>query len=309
MAHIWTGNTRAPWHDYKSRRIYHITLRKRQELMPFGRLEGDYRLKPGTWGSPYIKASHIGKIIKDCLREISSIHSSLRILQYALMPDHLHLILSVESNLDEILGRKLAAFKVTVNKRADLKNVFDRGFNDQILTTTRKLDTIFTYLRENPYRLAIRFAHPEFFRRINHIEIDGKRYSTYGNFQLFTNPFKEQVVIHRADTIGKRESDHDKWIHNAANGGVLVSPFISKAEKKVREEAEALGAKIIFITHEAFPDRFKPAQHDFELCAEGRLLIISLGHPTETGLTREICLQANALSQKIATGMESVQIG
>lgn len=79
--------------------------------MVFGRIVGEWQLKPGSNGAPYLQASPLGKIIKDCLREISTIHPALKIYQYALMPDHLHLILSVESPLDDILGRKLAAFK------------------------------------------------------------------------------------------------------------------------------------------------------------------------------------------------------
>ena len=141
MGRDWTGNSRAPWQDYCSRQIYHITLLKRADVPSFGSLAGDWRIAPGSPGSSYIKASPLGKAIKDCLREIAAIHPALRVLQYALMPDHLHILLSVESRLDEILGRKLAFFKVTVNNRTGLPRVFDKGFNDQILTATRDLNT------------------------------------------------------------------------------------------------------------------------------------------------------------------------
>lgn len=296
MGKIWTGNHRAPWHDYTKRQIYHITLRKRAGVMPFGSIAGDWRLPPGTIGRSYTKASPLGAIIKSCLKEISAIHPALRIYQYALMPDHLHLLLSAESSLDEILGRKIAIFKVMVNKRANLENVFEKGFNDQILTTTRNLDTIFNYLRDNPYRLAVRFANRDFFSRINQIWLSGRPYAAYGNIHLLANPFKEQVVIHRADSDAKKQSDREKWLHTSANGGVLVSPFISKAEKAIRTEAEAIGARTILITHEAFPERFKPAARDFALCAEGRLLIISLGLAAGTPLGREVCLTMNSLA-------------
>ena len=56
----------------------------------------------------------------------------------------------------------------------------------------------------------------------------------------------------------------------------------------------------ILITHEAFTDRFKPAAHDFELCAAGSLLIISLGLPAGTTLSRSHCLAMNALAEAIA---------
>ncbi|MDE6378319.1 MAG: hypothetical protein K2K72_06205, partial [Duncaniella sp.] len=220
---------------------------------------------------------------------------------YALMPDHLHLLLSVETRLDDILGRKLASFKVLVNQRSGIEQVFEKGFNDQILTTNRDLNVLFTYLRENPHRLAVRRANPDFFTRVNRLSIGDKTYAAYGNLHLLANPFQEQVVIHRADSPEKKERDRLIRIHCAANGGVLVSPFISKGEKDTRTEAESLGGNTILITHEAFGERFKPSAHDFDLCCQGRLLIVSLDLPAGTYLSRELCLAMNSLAQTISS--------
>lgn len=301
MARIWSCNYRAPWHDYCSPRIYHITLMKHPEVAPFGSTAGDWRVKPGLPGAAFIKASALGRTVKSCLKDFAHISPSIRILQYALMPDHLHLILYVEQRLDEILGRKLAAFKVFVNKSARIESVFAKGFNDQILTSGRNLDAIYTYLRENPYRLAVRRACPEFFTRINRTAIADTVCQAYGNIHLLANPFKEQVIIHRADTAEQRSAMRNVWLHCGANNGVIVSPFISPTEKDIRNEAEALGTKVILITHEAFGERFKPAARDFDLCTQGRLLIISLGLPLGTPLTRSLCLRMNALAQTIAS--------
>lgn len=305
MGKNWSGNNRTPWHDYTQRQIYHITLKKTPEAMPFGSLAGDWRLKPGTPGSSYIQASPLGKIVKDCLRQIQSIHPALRICQYALMPDHLHLILSVESTLDDILGRKLAAFKVMVNNRAAIESIFEKGFNDQILTTARNLNDIYTYLRENPHRLAVRRANPDFFRRQNSLTIGGIAYQAYGNIHLLGCPFKEQVIVHRADTPEQFQHHKDRWLHTAANGGVLVSPFISKREKEIRSESKTAGGRLILITHEAFGERFKPAAHDFDLCTAGLLLIISLGMPPGTPLSRPLCMQMNGVAATIAASFSS----
>lgn len=292
-------NYRAPWHDYKSRCSYHITLIKNPEMPLFGRLAGDFRLPVGSPGSPYIKASTLGQAVKAALREISSIHPALRVYQYALMPDHLHILLGVESALDEILGRKIAMFKIAVNNKTNCNGIFAPGFHDAILNPSREFSTVIKYLRSNPYRLAVRRAYPDYFQRVNRIELDGKPYQAYGNLHLLDNPFKEQVVIHRADSHDELARKTERWLYTAANGGVLVSPFISKAEKEVRTEAEAAGARIILITHEAFPERFKPSAHEFALCEQGRLLIISLGLPPKTELTRAHCLSMNSIAKSL----------
>ncbi len=84
------------------------------------------------------------------------------------------------------------------------ESVFTPDFDDRILYRSRSLDTIFRYIRENPYRLAARRDRPDFFRRVNRLEIAGGEWQGYGNFQLLENPFKEQVVAHRADTPERR---------------------------------------------------------------------------------------------------------
>lgn len=291
-------NYRAPWHDYKSRCIYHLTLAKSSEQPPFGTLAGDYRIPVGRPGSSYILSSPLGNAVKDALRSLPTLHPALKVFQYALMPDHLHLILFVEADLDEILGRKIGRFKDMVNKRAGASGVFAEGFNDQIITKDRSLDAIYSYLRSNPYRLAVRRAFPDFFQRRNNLLVGSVPCQAYGNIHLLDNPFKSRVIVHRADSPEKFEQTRQQWLHSAANGGVLVSPFISPREKDIRTQAEELAARLIVVTNEPFAERQKPSAHDFSLCTEGRLLIIAPQAPLD--FSRQTCLQLNTLAQSIS---------
>lgn len=275
-----------------------ITLKKSPHIEPFGTLAGDCMLKPGEKGTSYIMASRTGKAVKDSIRQFGYTEPNIRVLQYAIMPDHVHILLFVTEPTDEILGRIIARFKVSVNKTVGADQVFTKGFNDQILHSGRSLDVLYRYLRDNPRRLAIRRARPDYFRRVNGLQLAGRRVQTYGNLFLLRNPFKEQVVVHRADTEAERAAHRERWLHTAANGGVLVSPFISPAEKAVRVEAEEAGGKIILITHEPMPERYKPAEHDFALCEEGRMLIISTASGGE--LLRSTCLAMNSLAAEIS---------
>lgn len=197
-------------------------------------------------------------------------------------------------------GKNIARFKVLANKLAAVEQVFAEGFNDQILKVNRSLEILYGYLRDNPRRLAVRRAVPNYFRRIDNLTIGGMKVQAYGNLQLLDNPFKEQVIVHRADDARRREHNRQSWLYNAANGGVLVSPFISPAEKSIRREAESYGSRFILITSEVFGERYKPAGHDFELCESGRLLIIA-AQPRipEAIISRETCLTLNALAERI----------
>lgn len=293
------GNLRAKWHDYKGKGLYHITLLKSDSVPPFATLAGDCAIPVGQPGSCHVIASPLGKIIKEALRELPNMHPALKLYQYALMPDHLHVLLRVEYDMDEILGRKIGLFKDMVNKKAGTTGVFEAGFNDQILNSERNLDAVFRYLRANPYRLAVRKAMPEYFTRRNRMMVGGVECQIYGNAHLLDNPFKEQVIVHRADSDEEFAGNKERWLYNAANGGVLVSPFISKREREVRAEADTLGGRFILLTNEPMREREKPSGHDFDLCSEGRLLIIA---PIESmPFSRAACLKMNALAAAIAS--------
>lgn len=288
---------RAPWHDYTQRCIYMITLNKNPLMENFGILQGDYRIQTGQKGAAFISSTALGKAIKNTLRRFNSTEPNVRVLQYALMPDHLHILLFVEYPTEDTLGKIIARFKIEVNKAAGTTGVFAKGFNDQILKSSRSLAVLYRYLQENARRLAVRKARPEFFRRVNALEIGGKAFQAYGNFQLLDCPFKEQVIVHRADSSETKQKNREQWLYTAANGGVLVSPFISPAEKEIRKEAEEAGGRFILIISEPMGERYKPVGREFELCEAGRLLIVSANLPGD--LSRQTCITMNGLAQNI----------
>ncbi len=89
-----------------------------------------------------------------------------------------------------------------------------------------------------------------------------REYEAYGNPFLFRNPDKEAVKISRKDSEEAKQRKREEWLFSAEKGTILVSPFISPLEKAIRSEAESLGAKIILIVHEAFPEIYKPATQE-----------------------------------------------
>lgn len=270
---------RANWHDYRSPCRYLITLSKAADIPLYSQIAGDWRLPVGTRGSSYTRWSPTGRIIADMLYHIGNIHPALQTEQYIVMPDHVHLLLCVQSRLPEHLGFFIARFKNAINTAAGTDHIFEDGFNDQIVTNKRDLNAIFNYIRSNPYRLAIRRAYPDFFTRCNNLIIGDTSCQLYGNIHLLDNPFKDQVIVHRADNEQSFNANKDRWLHTAANGGVLVSPFISQREKSIRKEAESSGGKFILITNRPLAEREKPSGKDFELCVQGRLLIIAPSTP------------------------------
>ena len=279
-----------------------VTLSKRRDVPAFGRIEGNSHLPFGAPGACRIELSPLGRIVRNCIFDISLLEPSMKLLQYAMMPDHVHVLVFVQQPVAKPLGHTIARLKIKINAQNGGNAVFEEGFNARFPHPGRSLEVLYRYLRDNPRRLAVRREHPDFFRRISGIAVAGHVCRAYGNLQLLDNPFKEQVVVHRADSASELERKRTQWLHAAANGGVLVSPFISPAEKAVRREAEVAGARIILITNEPMHERFKPTGADFDRCEQGRLLIVSMPGGDAKTVTREECLAMNSIAAHIAAG-------
>lgn len=106
------------------------------------------------------------------------------------------------------------------------------------------------------------------------------------------------MIVHGKDSPEICRHNHEQWLYTAANRGILVSPFISSAEKTVRDEAEECGARFIQIINEPMNNRYKPSGRDFDLCESGRMLIISANLPGS--LSRQTCLAMNRVAEAIA---------
>lgn len=301
---------RAHHHDYYAPYIYHITIMKAAMVPAFGQIAGDCRIAPGAAGCAYIEPSALGRIIITEIKAMPRYHPIVQLYQYIVMPDHVHILLRITERSPKALGYYIGNF--TGGVRRAWRNstgldypIFEKGYNDRIIGPKRSLDTVFRYIRTNPHRLAVRKFYPDFFRKVYNVTIGGTKCQTYGNQFLMRNPFKEQVVIHRSDNEQTRANNRDLWLYTAANGGVLVSPFISPGEKEIRKEAEQIGGKIILISNQFMDERYKPFSHDFELCCEGRLLIVSIGTETISKLSRQSCLAMNTIAATLVNNCGS----
>lgn len=302
------GNRRAPFIDYTKPGIFFISLNEQKGLPPFSRLVE----KSASTGSGIgVRYYDLGFLIYHSLKNFSQFSIDIKLLQYVIMPDHLHLLLQIIRPLDTALGNYIAKFKrhiFTEANKASIplqgnSSIFEEGFNDQFLRSDRDLYTIYEYIRENPKRLWTIKNDPYFFSRISDKIILGKHCSLYGNLNLLANPFICDVVIHRRDTAEELAQKKELWRYILANGGVLAGAFISEAEKEIFRGAARYGGKIILVSNRALSKREKPSKELFNLCSRGQLLIIApeLTVPvSEKGISRNECLQLNSFAETLS---------
>jgi hypothetical protein len=258
------------------------------------------------------------------------------------MPDHFHGILYIREQLPQgwHLGKIIGAWKgacsrayweassssasssvssplssppsssasvgVSPQERSPL---FSAGYNDRPLTAPGQLQGWISYLRDNPRRLWLKHHYPDRLRKVYNFTIGDSqtRYTAVGNTFLLKYPERQQVRCHRNLTEEQIHNEVNHYLHIARTGVVLVSPFISPAEKAVYEACYKEKLRMIRIVNRGLDGQFiYPSGRDLKGCSDGFLLILApyTDYSPETAATRisrSQCLDMNAYAADLST--------
>ena len=116
------------------------------------------------------------------------------------------------------------------------------------------------------------------------------------------------VVCHRRDT--KRfYAQKRRCLDEAAAGTVLVSACISPHEREIIDETVDRGFPAIIIADNGFPSVYHPSTQRIDLCAKGRLLIVTPWQYQYRGkneaVTVPYCKTMNCIAQAISRTKDS----
>lgn len=294
---IPNGCRRASWHDYRSRCIYMITLNRAPGIPSFSVLEG---IPGDRLHKPRAVPTALGGLISSRLSALKDKYSFVSILRRVIMPEHIHFVIFITAPSASHLGEIIAYFK------GDCANAwsngetqpFEEGYHDRILLKAGQLQRMLRYVSDNPRRRLERAAHPDFHCRRRFTAPDGQIYEAYGNIHLLEDTDIEPVRISSRYTPEELRQKKILWQRTIENSGVLISPFISEAERRVRDYAYANGGRLIIIENNGFGKNFAPKEPRHTLCSEGRLLIIAPISYTPRSIrpTRAECLRMNDLA-------------
>ncbi len=308
--------------------IYHVTLTvpSREPLL------GKLVIPNNDPKQAHLERTELGDALVDKLLSHPSFYPEIKILQFCLMPDHLHAIIHVTRPMDtgirsvvrslwqgaKKLGRAYTlSFAPESNSGSinqDNKSYPFPIFTEQpfirTLTHRGQLQTMYDYIRMNPQRLATKRLMPGFFRVQENIEIAGRTYRGIGNAALlqaarYTPVHVRRTMIDEA-THGdnKRLRDYmNGCVLAARQGAVMVSPFISDKEKEVMIVLLAEEHPIIYIADNGFRDYYKPSDGLFDAVAAGRVLILSPWEydSSKRQVTRPECVAMNQMAEEICT--------
>lgn len=187
-------------------------------------------------------------------------------------------------------------------RSAPLAPLWEKGYHDRLLTHEGQLQNMIDYVRDNPRRLMLRRQHRQLFIVQRNVSYGQWRFSSIGQVQLLDAPL---VAVHVRSYFNdeQRRNYMNGCILAARRGAVLVSPFISEYQKKVREAAFREGLSCIQLCAEPFPEYYyKPAGELIDPCSEGHLLLLTLatGQKQERRISREECSALNAIAEGMA---------
>ena len=311
-------------HDYTLPCIYLITVTTEGRQRLLGTLVGD------SAATAAIEPTPLGAYVTEAFRQTAAETTKktscrIQVLHYQIMPDHFHGILYVRDTLpaDYALGKIVAAWKSACShalwasfSSRDLSSehgtkdlssehgtkapLFSRGFNDRILFRKGQLKTWVAYLNDNP---------PDRLRKVYDFSAGkkGHRYTAVGNTFLVTYPERLQVRCHRNLTEEQIQQEVEKYLKEAHRGTVLISPFISPAEKAVYEACYQEKLPMIHIVNRGLDGKFNyPSGRDLSGCSDGFMLVLApyADYSSETAaarITRAQCLDMNAYAADLAT--------
>lgn len=303
--------------DYRQPAIYMITLTLRERRPILGTLVVPEEDDIPCAEKASVRPTALGQAVVSCMLDLQHYYPELQVLQYQLMPDHLHVLLHIRQQMQQPLGSLINAFKHQTEKMAhtidphssgmvdDLGNLssgrlWSVGFNDRRLYGAGQLQAMIRYVHDNPRRLAVRRLHPGVLSVMRGVEIADAAYDAVGNMALLMQE-KRAVHVRSRWTAEEKRAYKNSCLLAAREGTVLTGPFISPDERDVLRVALEERLPLICLQENGFPELFKPGGELFDACAEGRLLLLAPWpyHSRRQTITRAECLALNRMAEAI----------
>lgn len=132
--------TRIPNYDYSTDNYYFITICTHEKQCIFGR--------PG-------QLNQFGMIACTYLEKIEDIFVNVKVDNYIVMPNHVHVILAIENSdadtqsVSTIIGQYKSAVTRKIHEQNCELTVWQRSFHDRIIRNQREYEKIWQYVQFN----------------------------------------------------------------------------------------------------------------------------------------------------------------
>lgn len=107
-----------------------------------------------------VPLSDIGIIIDNEIQKLNTVYDAVRVDKYCIMPDHIHMILSIETDADgrpqvaPTVSRVVKQFKGSITKQVG-RPIWQKSFYDHGIHNQQDYREIWEYIENNPLKYAL----------------------------------------------------------------------------------------------------------------------------------------------------------
>ncbi len=131
-------HTRLNYYDYSKEGYYFITICIKNRLELLGNIEN----------SNCIKLTKEGEIVHKYIREIEQIYEKIKIDEYVIMPNHIHMIIIIKENERITISKLIQQYKGRVTKELGY-SIWQKLFYEHIIRTEKDYYVIKEYIINN----------------------------------------------------------------------------------------------------------------------------------------------------------------
>ena len=147
-------------YDYSQNGAYFITICTKDKKCILSSIVGD-----GVLDVPLTHLSFCGGVVDRRIREMNRVYPHVQTVKYAVMPNHVHLLICIEgqgncggagtsrtpSPTNGIIPAYISTFKRLCNREIG-GNIWQRSYHDHIIRGRSDFEMIWSYIDTNPAR-------------------------------------------------------------------------------------------------------------------------------------------------------------
>ena len=110
-----------------------------------------------------VPLSDIGMIVDNEIKKLNSVYDAVRVDKYCIMPDHIHMILTINTDADgrpqvaPTISRVIKQFKGSVTKQAG-RVIWQKSFYEHTIRNQQDYNEIWEYIQNNPVKYGLQKA-------------------------------------------------------------------------------------------------------------------------------------------------------
>ena len=110
-----------------------------------------------------VPLSEVGMIVNNEIRKLDSIYDAVKVDKYCIMPDHIHMILVIDTDENgrtqfaPTISRVIKQFKGSITKQVG-RPIFQKSFYDHGIRNQQDYDEIWQYIGNNPLKYLLNKA-------------------------------------------------------------------------------------------------------------------------------------------------------